>query len=104
MISQYDDLTGKDADVQNFLKMIKEKNSEEGMEGILEKMSPTGDKVQNFLGQQQMIANLTPDYFGVPEPVREANKFMSRYTKGDFSDPEFIKNFQIISNYNKSLK
>ena len=29
MISQYDDLTGKDADVQNFLKMIKEKNSEE---------------------------------------------------------------------------
>jgi hypothetical protein len=25
MVSQYDDLTGKDADVQNFLKMIKEK-------------------------------------------------------------------------------
>ena len=104
LISQYDDLTGKDADVQNFLKMIKEKNSEKGMEGILEKMSPTGEKAQNFLGQQQMIANLTPDYFGVPEPVREANKFMTRYTKGDFSDPEFIKAFNIISNYNKSLK
>ena len=104
MISQYDDLSGKDADVQNFLKMIKEKNSEEGMEGILEKMSPTGEKAQNFLGQQQMIANLTPDYFGVPEPVREANKFMSRYTKGNYSDPEFIKAFNIISNYNKGIK
>ena len=56
MISQYDDLTGKDADVQNFLKMIKEKNSEEGMEGILEKMSPTGKKVQNFLGGDQKMA------------------------------------------------
>ena len=56
MISQYDDLTGKDADVQNFLKMIKEKNSEEGMEGILEKMSPTGKKVQNFLGGGDMTA------------------------------------------------
>ena len=46
MISQYDDLSGKDADVQNFLKMIKEKNSEQGMEGMLEKMSPTGKKVK----------------------------------------------------------
>ena len=65
MISQYDDLTGKDADVQNFLKMIKEKNSEEGMEGILEKMSPTGKKVQNFLGGgQQMIAH---DYHEDPD-------------------------------------
>ena len=58
MISQYDDLTGKDADVQNFLKMIKEKNSEGGMEGMLEKMSPTGKKVQNFLGGGQLMAHL----------------------------------------------
>ena len=50
------------------------------------------------------MANLTPDFFGVPPKVREANKFMTRYTKGDFSDPEFIKNFQIISNYNKGIK
>ena len=63
----------------------------------------TGKKVENFLEQQQMMANLTPDYFGVPPEVREANKFMTRYTKGDFSDPEFLKNFQIISNYNKGL-
>ena len=66
--------------------------------------SKTRKKVENFLGQQQMMANLTPDFFGVPPEVREANKFMTRYTKGDFSDPEFIKNFQIISNYNKAIK
>ena len=65
MISQYDDLSGKDADVQNFLKMIKEKNSEEGMEGILEKMSPTGKKVQNFLGGGDMTA--MHDYQKDPE-------------------------------------
>lgn len=68
MISQYDDLTGKDADVQNFLKMIKEKNSEDGMEGILEKMSPTGDKVQNFLGGGQLIA--MHDYQKDPEIIK----------------------------------
>ena len=65
--------------------------------------SKTRKKVENFLGQQQMMANLTPDFFGVPPEVREANKFMTRYTKGDFSDPEFLKNFQIISDYNKGL-
>ena len=67
MISQYDDLTGKDADVQNFLKMIKEKNSEEGMEGILEKMSPTGKRVQNFLGGGQLMAH---DYDKDPEIIK----------------------------------
>ena len=66
--------------------------------------SKTRKKVENFLGQQQMMANLTPDFFGVPPEVRAANKFMTRYTKGDYSDPEFIKAFNIISNYNKGIK
>ena len=89
---------------------------EKDMERAIEVYSGTGDflkkilqgetrkKVENFLGQQQMMANLTPNFFGVPPEVREANKFMTRYTKGDFSDPEFLKNFQIISNYNKGIK
>ena len=97
MISQYDDLSGKDADVQNFLKMIKEKNSEEGMEGILEKMSPTGKKVQNFLGGDQKMAlhdyqkdpqymkNVmeiinTPGYD--PASVREAQRQLLRMRQG----------------------
>ena len=66
--------------------------------------SKTRKKVENFLGQQEMMANLTPDFFGVPPEVREANKFMSRYTKGNYSDPEFIKAFNIISNYNKGIE
>ena len=74
MISQYDDLTGKDADVQNFLKMIKEKNSEEGMEGILEKMSPTGKKVQNFLGGGQLMA--MHDYQKDPEIIKNINEII----------------------------
>ena len=66
--------------------------------------SKTQKKVDNFLeGQQEMLAGLTPSYFGVPESVREANKFMTRYTKNDYSDPEFLKNFKIISDYNKGL-
>ena len=97
MVSQYDDLSGKDADVQNFLKMIKEKNSEKGMEGMLEKMSPTGKKVQNFLGGGDMTAMHdyqkdpelmktlqeiinTPGYD--PDSVREAQRQMLRIRQG----------------------
>ena len=75
MISQYDDLSGKDADVQNFLKMIKEKNSEKGMEGMLEKMSPTGKKVQNFLGGQMMAMH---DYQKDPELIKHYKKLLIR--------------------------
>jgi len=74
MISQYDDLTGRDADVQNFLKIIKEKNSEGGLEGMLEKTSPTGDKVQNFLKQQQMTA--MHDYQKDPEIIKNINEII----------------------------
>ena len=38
------------------------------MEGILEKMSPTGDKVQNFLGGGQSIA--MHDYQKDPEIIK----------------------------------
>ena len=62
----------------------------------------TRKKVENFLEtQDQMMAGMNPSYFGVPPEVREANKFMSGYTKGDYSDPEFIRNFKIIQEYNK---
>ena len=55
MISKYDDLTGRD-DVQNFLKMMKEKNIEDQkLKNMLEKMSPTSEKVQNFLNEQMAI-------------------------------------------------
>ena len=87
MISQYDDLTGKDADVQNFLKMIKEKNSEKGMEGMLEKMSPTGKKVQNFLGEGQMMAH---DYHDDPELIKTLQEIIN--TPG--YDPDSVREAQ----------
>jgi len=95
MISQYDDLTGKE-DVQNFLKMMKEKNNEEGkFKDMLDKMSPTGKKVQNFLGGQQMALDYeedpylrktimeiinTPGYD--PASVREAQRQLIRMNQG----------------------
>ena len=85
MISQYDDLSGKDADVQNFLKMIKEKNNEEGMEGMLEKMSPTGKKVQNFLGGGDMTA--MHDYQKDPQYMKNVMEIIN--TPG--YDPESVK-------------
>ena len=74
MISQYDDLSGKDADVQNFLKMIKEKNSEKGMEGMLEKMSPTNKRVDNFLGGQTMAMH---DYQKDPELIKTLQEIIN---------------------------
>ena len=55
MNSKYDDLTGRD-DVQNFLKMMKEKNIEDQkLKYMLEKMVPTSEKVENFLNEQMAI-------------------------------------------------
>ena len=90
MISQYDDLSGKDADVQNFLKMIKEKNSEKGMEGMLEKMSPTGKRVDNFLDtQDQMMAQ------NFNNPAGPCNVLL-KVVQGDGND--------IIQNWDSDIK
>ena len=95
MISQYDDLSGKDADVQNFLKMIKEKNSEKGMEGMLERMSPTGKKADNFLRENRPTSL---DFMGGPQqpPV----EFMGgpKMAHDYHDDPELIKTLQEIIN------
>ena len=94
---------GKSKDIQDFLKKIKESGEEDKFKDMLNKM-PITKKVDNFLGtQDQMMAGTNPSYFGVPPEVREANKFMSGYTKGDFSDPEFIRNFKVIQEFNKKV-
>ena len=74
MISQYDDLTGKE-DVQNFLKMLKEKNIDEGKyENMLKRMSPTGKKVDNFLGGQTMAMH---DYQKDPELIKTLQEIIN---------------------------
>jgi len=89
---------------------INEKDMERAIEAysgdFLKKIlqGETRKKVENFLDtQDQMMAGMNPSYFGVPPEVREANKFMSGYTKGDYSDPEFIRNFKIIQEFNKKV-
>ena len=96
-------LSEKDRDIQRFL----EKTSGDSKFKDMLKLIMEGDstkKVDNFLEtQDQMMAGMNPSYFGVPPEVREANKFMSGYTKGDYSDPEFIRNFKIIQEFNKKV-
>ena len=88
MKSQYDDLTGK-GDVQNFLKMIKEKNDAGGkFEGMLDKMSPTGRKVENFLGGEQMTA--MHDYQKDPELIKTLQEIIN--TPG--YDPDSVREAQ----------
>tara|TARA_B100000927_G_scaffold265004_1_gene237494 strand:- start:37 stop:375 length:339 start_codon:yes stop_codon:yes gene_type:complete len=75
MISQYDDLTGRGDAIQDFLKMIKEKNNEDGkFEGILEKMSPTTKKVENFLRGNQQTEFMGGEQIagGFPNPYNPA--------------------------------
>ena len=95
MKSPYDDLTGRE-DVQNFLKMLKEKNTEEGKyENMLKRMSPTGKKADNFL-RENRPTHL--DFMGGPQqpPV----EFMGgpKMVHDYHDDPELIKTLQEIIN------
>ena len=91
---------GKDSKFKNLFKNIFGSGTNKKVENFLRETQPT-----EFMGGEtqptEFLAGMNPDYFGVPESVRNANKFMSGYTKGDFSDPEFIRNFKIIQEFNK---
>lgn len=96
MISQYDDLTGRGDAIQDFLKMIKEKNNEDGkFEGILEKMSPATKKVENFLRENRPMS--PQDFMGGEEKPTE---FMGgqKMAHDYHDDPELIKTLQEIIN------
>ncbi len=99
MNSQYDDLTGK-RDVQNFLKMIKEKNDDDRkFDGFLEKMSPTGKKVNNFLEGQKLAQNFN-NPAGLPQDLYEA--IMRQYGKEEFG-PYTTDDMKLIQQYNQGL-
>ena len=99
-IQRFLEKTSGDSKFKDMLKLIMEGNSTKKVDNFLRETQPT-----EFMGGEtqptEFLAGMNPDYFGVPESVRNANKFMSGYTKGDFSDPEFIKNFKIIQEFNK---
>ena len=95
MISQYDDLTGRDA-IQDFLKMIKEKNNEDGkFEGILEKMSPATKKVENFLRENRPTS--PQDFMG--GEVKPSEFMGEQMMAHDYdTDPQYRKNVMEIIN------
>ena len=69
--------------------MIKEKNNDsDKFEGMLDKMSPTGKKVQNFLGGEQMTA--MHDYQKDPELIKTLQEII--HTPG--YDPDSVREAQ----------
>ena len=71
----------------NRLSYYKETKSEKGMEGMLEKMSPTGKKVENFLGGGQQMAH---DYHDDPELIKTLQEIIN--TPG--YDPDSVREAQ----------
>ena len=82
----------KSKDVQNFLKIIKEKGKEKDMQDMLNRMTTT-EKVDNFLQQNQMnelmggqeIAGGFPKVYnpaGLPDDVYQS--IMRQYNKKGF--------------------
>ena len=76
----------KSKDVQNFLKIIKEKGKEKDMQNMLNRMTTT-EKVDNFLGEQQMAMH---DYQKDPELIKTLQEIIN--TPG--YDPDSVKEAQ----------
>ena len=91
MMNSQQGLRGKDTDIQNFLNIIKQKGNDDKFQDMLDRMSPTTKKVENFLGGQKMAHDYhddpeliktlqeiinTPGYD--PDSVREAQRQMAR--------------------------
>ena len=51
----------KDNDIQNFLNIIKQKGNDDKFQDMLDRMSPTTKKVENFLGGQMMAHDYDTD-------------------------------------------
>ena len=66
MMNSQQGLGGKDNDIQNFLNIIKQKGNDDKFQDMLDRMSPTTKKVENFLGGQKMAH----DYDTDPEIIK----------------------------------
>ena len=73
----------KSRDVQDFLKKIKESGEEDKFKDILNKM-PVTKKVENFLNNQQMMAQNFNNTAGLPQDLYEAT--MRQYGRKEFGD------------------
>ena len=73
----------KSRDIQDFLKKIKESGEEDKFKDILNKM-PVTKKVENFLNNQQMMAQNFNNPAGLPQDLYEAR--MRQYGRKEFGD------------------
>ena len=73
----------KSRDVQDFLKKIKESGEEDKFKDILNKM-PVTKKEENFLNNQQMMAQNFNNPAGLPQDLYEAT--MRQYGRKEFGD------------------
>ena len=73
----------KSKDIQDFLKKIKESGDEDKFKEMLNKM-PVAQKVENFLNNQQMMAQNFNNPAGLPQDLYEAT--MRQYGRKEFGD------------------
>ena len=73
----------KSRDIQDFIKKIKESREEDKFKDILNKM-PVTKKVENFLDNQQMMAQNFNNPAGLPQDLYEAR--MRQYGRKEFGD------------------
>ena len=73
----------KTKDIQDFLKKIKESGEEDKFKDMLDKM-PVTKKVENFLNNQQMMAQNFNNPAGLPQDLYEAT--MRQYGRKEFGD------------------
>jgi len=73
----------KSRDVQDFLKKIKESGEEDKFKDMLNKV-PVAQKVENFLNNQQMMAQNFNNPAGLPQDLYEAT--MRQYGRKEFGD------------------
>ena len=73
----------KSRDIQDFLKKIKESGEEDKFKDMLNKV-PITQKVDNFLNNQQMIAQNFNNPAGLPQDLYEAT--MRQYGRKEFGD------------------
>ena len=75
----------KSRDIQDFLKKIKESGEEDKFKDILNKM-PVTKKVENFLDNQQMMAQNFNNPAGLPQDLYEATmRQYGRKESGDYT-------------------
>ena len=86
MMNSRQGLGEKDNDIQNFLNIIKQKGNDDKFQDMLDRMSPTTKKVENFLGGQKMAH----DYHDDPELIKTLQEILN--TPG--YDPDTVKEAQ----------